>query len=314
MLDNVLASFSLLQDVQTEQSARQFSRTMSELDTVANQISLPVLQPPNFRQEFPDESRAFFLYLSNIREATASAQAGHNDYAKQMLRGGVPASFASAVQSVERHWNCAEVIARKETEAVKTIRNTKKSEASDTKFKNQLTEMAGVVSGNSKSEMRGATNASRRGATVNQNVTLAGSALLFVIMAILMAGIGLFFVRRQANQSRAREERRLIHRPAKIRIGTRSYTLIIVDMTRQGLKIKHSGMIQRQRKLRIRLAGRWYKGQIKWNNHFFAGVMLNKPIDDKTFQHVIDTSEEVFPEQGEQDDMRPVQVQTPSMA
>lgn len=125
-------------------------------------------------------------------------------------------------------------------------------------------------------ELRPAKIDSRDSLTVNY-LTLFGM-LAGAVLAMI------YFVRKRP---KPRETRRIIHAPARVRLGSKVHDMRIIDITANGCKIEHSEQIEKHRKLQIELDGVWYAGQVKWHNSAFAGVKFHRVLEVDVFNRVV---------------------------
>jgi len=117
-------------------------------------------------------------------------------------------------------------------------------------------------------------------------VTLTGlSALFFVV------GTRLFF--RQGKEYEAREVRRLVNIPIKVRLNGQTLNFFLVDISRHGAKINHAKSIQSHETIDIRLGGVWYPAQIRWHNRLFAGIKFDKLLKPKAFIDLTEVTHEI---------------------
>lgn len=106
---------------------------------------------------------------------------------------------------------------------------------------------------------------------------LSGLVALFVLMRL---------IRRRIKKFEAREARRLLNLHVNVKLDGISHRFDLVDLSRNGAKLKHSQLIQEEEQIYVQLNSNWYLGQIRWRNPLFAGIMFKTPLDIETFSAV----------------------------
>lgn len=69
--------------------------------------------------------------------------------------------------------------------------------------------------------------------------------------------------------------------------GNKERKVTIVDYNRDGIRVKHSGLLRR-RDASIALAGKTLDGTLVWRNRTYAGFVFELPLDDDTYEWLID--------------------------
>lgn len=104
----------------------------------------------------------------------------------------------------------------------------------------------------------------------------------------LVAGLSLasfvvltFLSRRRKAKGGRRGERHTCQKELPFRIGRQKRNLLVVDVSRQGLKCRHDHLVRRRRGVKVQLGDIWLKGKIAWFNDAFAGIRLAHPLTDQ---------------------------------
>ena len=295
MIDRVLGTLSVVRKIQIDRSDTNYSENMSKLGVLVDQISLPTLFPPNTNNALQVEKEAFFYYLSNLREAVANANVEYHDYARQTLNKGIKSEFTDSILSLEYYWNCRVDGSSSEKETTTNAKHPSYLENPITTVKIFPVELPKP----SVAKLNTVSRASKSGISKRVNFSFPsihqGNSLLAPLLVILALFTLLYFALSRSKSFKVRENRRLLHIPVKTRIGKVDHTMEIVDISMNGIKILHSGVILKQHKLRIQLDGTWHLGQIKWSNDLFAGVKFNKPISNQTLDTVIQSTRRSTP-------------------
>lgn len=286
-IDNILYSMSLVRDIQSAKNDLSYAESTSKLEKLVGKIALSDLISPNAEGAFPAETRAIFQYISSLQEAVAGAPPRYDDHTLQTIGHETSPEFTRSLQSLAAYWNCTAEELSPQLEAERRAVYSGRSIKHVTKA---ATELANPVLGQSKGRIR----TSNSGIALQQvrldSAIPKGGLQLFFLMAILALLIAAYSLRKRSKTFRMREKRRLLHMPVNIRIGALNYTMTMVDISMNGFKIQHPGVIQRPGKLRVELGGTWYRAQIKWNNTLFAGVRFKNPINTQTFNAVVQSS------------------------
>lgn len=278
---------SLVRDIQFATNDLSNAEGTSKLGELVEKIALSNLIYPDRQGAFPAETRAISQYISSLQEAVAGAQPSNDDYTLQTIGRETSAELTRSLQSLSTYWNCTAEELSPQLEAESSAVYSGRSIERVTKA---ATELANPALGQSKERIR-----TSNSGIVLQQVRLdsaipKGGLQLFFLMVILGLLIVAYSVRKRSKTFRMREKRRLLHMPVNIRIGAVDYTMIMVDISMNGFKIQHPGIIQRPGKLRVELGGTWYRAQIKWNNKLFAGVRFKNPLNTRTFNAVVQSS------------------------
>ncbi len=298
MIDKVLGTFSLIRDIQIDQSDRRYAENMSKLATLVDQISLPALVPPQSRDGLSTESAALFYYLSSLREAVVGAKYGYDDHAKLTLNNGITKEFTASIKSLDDYWQCTPQApppnseARNMGEAVgaKTAQGDfakpllQAPPDRDRTDDNRLADNR--LSDNRLSDNRLAGRVKFGLVTPLSNTSLS----LALVVFIALFGM-LFYAHKRTKNFKVRDARRVVRTARNVRIGKSVFQIIIVDISMNGAKIQHAELINKQKKLQIELDGTWYPGQIKWRNQMFAGIKFDRSIGTQTFNTILQSSD-----------------------
>lgn len=268
----------------------EFSNILKDLDALIGPISGPDLLPSEALGTFDAESAVIFAYLSMLREAISGAEAGHLDYAKSLLKAGPPPEFIRGLDSLDTHWQCqiAEVDPPSETgdltqEAVYAGGNSVRTDRI-------MTDQSSPALGSLRARARPSTSGAVLQKLELDGVLVGGSFQLFFLIVIMIAGLVVFHRIRNSKTLKARENRRLVHLLVSIRMGPVDYEMTLVDISMNGFKIQHGGVIRRDGHLQVKLYNDWYDADIKWTNSLFAGVRFKRAIPPQLFERVVEAS------------------------
>lgn len=283
-VDNVLRSVTVVKDMDSNRNGQNFSEIIFELEGLVEQISVPVLVPQSTGNALDVQRAVTSQYVSNMRDAIVAAQSGYENYAKQTLRNGLNADFTQSIETLTGYWNCspAEEDNRPDAEA-KTIQTVYRS-APKEKVETRIVQRPRVVEGDSTARNRAANGGVIQQANLDRGQLLEANAMVFLLMIGFFALVGLYFyVQNRTKKFKAREARRVVQLPVKVRLDKENYSALVVDISMNGLKMQHPDAIDGQRKLSVQIGDSWHVGQIMWSNKMFAGIKFKKPIDRKTY-------------------------------
>lgn len=298
-LDDILYSAALIQKMTLPTEDDAFVNMARELDGLARSISLPALIAGSGAvpsRAFETERAALFQYLSSVREGAAAAQAGFDNYALDILAGAQTPDFTQSLSSLQSHWMCGQESLASERLAAAEDQDIFQPQArfgggalADTD--ERFARLENTAVGTNKVARRFSGGGSTLPSAQLDSVMPKASVGLFLLLLSTALIIGAFYARVQSRKSRVREQRRVLNSPVAIRVGTATHDAGLVDISMNGLKLEHSGLIKRPSKLYIQLGETWHPGQIKWHNKLYAGVKFKKPIDAQTLSAVISAQE-----------------------
>ncbi len=282
-IDNVLYSLSLVQSMHSEPGTEYHADTVARLRSVTAQVSMADLLTTDSLSTFPDESALLSDYLGRVQEAVSGDDSikAASSIKKNDLQG-----VAGSIQSLTTFWNCHP----KDTSPPNSEALPKVTSFTEAAVGDYDSAPDGEISGSSE-------KSNSRNPAINNVVLDRGgrnisavmedySRMFYITMFILIVALT-YFLHRRSKRFKSRESRRIIHKPATARIRKADHDIIIVDISMNGLKIRHPDMLQSQRKLRLKIDGTWYFARIMWSNKMFAGIRFKKPINSETFHSIV---------------------------
>ncbi|MGB6317480.1 MAG: PilZ domain-containing protein, partial [Litorimonas sp.] len=109
---------------------------------------------------------------------------------------------------------------------------------------------------------------------------VGGDTMVFTMMVLVMALLGLlFYAQRRFRQTTAREARRTLDQPVRVLLDGRTLTLRLIDVSMNGAKIGHAAQLSEGMEVGLQLAGTWHSGTIRWNNDNFAGLKFKRTLN-----------------------------------
>ena len=287
MIDKVLKTVSLLTDIETETKDQHYRKHITELSNEVSEISLPSLIPIQNREHLKIESGAALHYISRLREGVSAAQAGNNDFAKEIFNDSLTPEFFRSLESLDSYWRCRESDVDNLTDDQGAENESQFFGAGSRVAKSNT---SGVESRLAKvSDTRGNLTNGRETGQVAFNPTTFKKANVFlsIILAACVIIGGFLFFQYRVQKFEVRQIRHPVNLPVKVRIKNNDLVMLIVDLSMNGAKIKHSTAIEGQKILRIHLGETWHVCNIKWSNDNFIGVMFKTPIESETIRSII---------------------------
>lgn len=290
MIGDLLYSTSLVWESQTVKTDEDLTDILRDLNGMVGQISRPDLMPPETSEMFTLEGDVVFTYLSTLREAISGAEAGHVAYAKALLKEGPPPDFIRSLESLETSWQCQTADAEPPSERGDLTQEALYAGSHRAAPERVMTDQSSPALGSLRARARPSTSGTVLQELKLDGVLTEGSFKLFFLIVALILGLTLFHHFKGSKKRVARENRRLVHLPVNIRMGPVDYEMTMVDISMNGFKIQHPGVIQRQGPLSVNLAEAWHEADIKWTNNLFAGVRFKRPLTPRLYARVVESS------------------------
>ena len=226
--------------------------------------------------------------IQDSQAALAAFRAGDVESAASRLHTSIPVALDQTLSDLQRTQNCRPVTMR--GNGLNMSNGQTSSAVSGT---NGLRERTG---GSTETLKAGTGESAKTGAPANARPSKVQSVAAFDFaanwktllgLAGLVAAAAVHIVRRNQREDERRTEQRLLcELRVPARIGKKEFIITIVDVTRQGMKVQHSGAIHLRRPVEISLGGEIVKAKVSWHNPIFAGLRLTKPLTDSQFELV----------------------------
>lgn len=285
-VDTVLETVSILRSAEILQGDLEYSNTISRLENTLSLTSLSTLQPETYRGAFPDESRALFVYISNLRRAVSSAQEGYDDVAKEILKNTNPALISESLLTLNRYWNCTNSEVASNTEGPPSDESVFEKGQGLPSDAPADTASTASLSSEAPTNEKANTRTLAKSISNGPKLDIQGHPFLSIAMALSLIAL-IYGWRKYSKRSRARDHRHLIHQDTKFKIGKNYYQMTVIDITQKGLKFKHDGYLGKRAKLSLELDGAWHSCRLQWKNANFAGAKFKSPLKDKTMDAIL---------------------------
>ena len=115
-----------------------------------------------------------------------------------------------------------------------------------------------------------------RSATTGSGIDFGANLLVWGLVGLAVAAtIGLFvFLRKRGEKLRRRQRRYTLNLPIKFAFETFDAQGRALDISCNGLKIRHYGQLPSEPsgRIKVELAGHWYETKCQWHNEHYAGL------------------------------------------
>ena len=289
MINQLLYSASLLKQIETEPQSQKPSDTARKLSRVIDNISLDSLIPPSSQSSFSYEHASLLKYVSYARESATKSPTRQEGGDQTEFRTALSPELSKSLQTLEAHWQCRP--------ALNAQPSLTEGRAGAATFGGGT--LSGVIQ--SKTQIANAAPQTSKparhfsgGGTVLGQAQLDGvmpkaSFQLFLLILLTATIMGGIYWQKRTIRHQVREHRRILNTATEIKLGTQSYQVVMVDISRNGFKIQHPSIIEQSQNLYVRLADLWFPGQIKWHNKLYAGVKFKEPLDTETFNGFLES-------------------------
>jgi hypothetical protein len=230
-----------------------------------------------------DEISTYLAQLSESLHPTATMKS------KRLIPSLSTPELKLSLSAIATHWKCGappaalfldEIVSNDDPNYTSSRRDTLKGQGRALDRRGD-----GLAGGD-----RGVTaNSGAMHLSLNSMVLLTGKAQIFVF-AVLLTFIGvirLFILKDR--KFKAREARRLLHHSVNVKIGDKEHSMVMVDVSRNGAKLKHETSVGLSNKISIQLGQAWHIAHVKWSNGVFAGIMFKLPLSPDTFRDLTES-------------------------
>lgn len=285
-VDEVLRTASILRGAPSLTSDTQYSDVITNLERPLSRISLSALQPEPYRDAFPAESRALFEYLSNLRSAVVSSQAGYDEDAAKILGAADPAIISDSLLTLTRYWECTNSLSSGNIEGPVEGKSAFENNIAAPTEETDNIKMSASSSGETLAETKSRTDVLAQSVSNGPKLDIKGHPFLSIAIALALIAL-IYSARKYSKRSRMRDHRHLIHQDMSFKFGKKQYQMTVIDITQRGLKFKHDGLIKRQRRVAIKLGNDWHSCRLVWKNANFAGAKFRTPLKDETMNALL---------------------------
>lgn len=291
--DKILQTLSLIRNIQTDTRGRQYGVYLARLGALTPQIQLSNLTQNNAvntdrgSAQGPD-LYAVSQYLDTLRTASAIAATSSSGDARQILIRAITPEVTNSLQSVENYWNCR----TRDIVAQTTRSNSLADFSGQSAVATDYTQSEASKTASQQSKARGLSANSRvlKQSKVGRDVSFDISPPYLLILGFLILGLTIYTLQRRSKGFKARQKRRILNMPVRVRSNNRDIAMLLVDISRNGVKIQHGSLLDGAKKVTLHINDEWHAGHIIWSNDSFAGVQFKKPMKAQTFNSVVQDS------------------------
>lgn len=118
--------------------------------------------------------------------------------------------------------------------------------------------------------------------SISRPVSVWALIWLLIGVATLLLVALLIYYRRNSASERTRETRHILSLPLSVRIKSETLDAELVDVSMNGFKLRHDGVIADTGPISIRLGGAWRNAHVRWSNAHFVGGNFTQPLSTET--------------------------------
>ncbi|MGB3625864.1 MAG: hypothetical protein WA989_08545 [Henriciella sp.] len=281
-LDEYVGALYTVREIQADPGKTPTPRQIDKLDTHLEGVSFPALHTATSIDPFSVEFASAVTYADTLRNSVETYRQGYRWRASQQLHSEVPKGVGEDLSTLHRIHGCL---------PEDTLWHDAPPQAA-ARFEAPASATASAPSGEpspsaKKGSRASSTSNSRTSRMKPENLQPGLSASFMPGWRTLLAlaclvGISLMLVRRPRKRKAAeRVERYICNRLIKVKVGRRKTVMRIVDITQHGIKLKHNGLITRQRPVSFDVRGTHIQARVRWFNNVFAGVKFVRPLTEE---------------------------------
>ncbi len=282
-IDRVLESVSIIRAIQSDPKGRFYEKNIVQLNQLSTQINMPT----GLNRDLADVNSApISNYIDTLNAAMIIAENGETLDARQILIDNIKPEFISAVQVFENQWNCRERAVSEESQQKKGSGDFTSANAAI--LKDASGQGANNIARDSQSQ--GALGNSRilQESKIGRRAQFELTTPYMLLGGLFVLGLILYMLQRRSKGFKARQKRRILNTPVRMRLNNTDSLILLVDISRNGVKVQHNGTLDMQKKVNLHINGQWHSGHIIWRNDSFAGVKFKKPMKAPTFNAFVD--------------------------
>ncbi len=123
-------------------------------------------------------------------------------------------------------------------------------------------------------------------------ISLGLWAIVLIVLIAALAG-GFVLIQRGREKKRRRQRRYATNQALPFRIGDAEFKGRMLDISCNGLKLKHDGQgqLSDKQELKVKLAGKWRDGQCTWCNDHYAGMTFAPRLRLATVLYILGRTE-----------------------
>lgn len=288
-LSHMIESVSLVRQIQTVPGGPAYQAQIERLGAVTSQISLPDLIPDTPAATRPTERDALIRYVLGLREAVSGAASGHERYARQTLETIITPAVFGGLSSLETHWGCGGEDDSQPSDDDRDTGTTAYAGANGGDTDNSQKNLSNPTESTPNTRDQPTNDSAGDGTSFRRESAVTGNTMTLFIMLLVMGLIGVFFfAQSRARKNKARETRRSLNILVTVQMDGQNHDMRLVDISMNGFKVRHSGLIDGQENLTIAIGDTWHPGHVRWANPHYAGVKFRRAIDPGTLASVVE--------------------------
>lgn len=288
--NTILQSLSVVRNIQSDSKGREYTAHLSTLSALTSQIELSTftqnsgLDNKNGIAQGPNID-AVSKYVETLQAANAIGKTSARDDARQILIQAITPDVTKSLRSIENYWNCRTRNIVEQTASSDKLADFTGQSAVTTDY--TPSETSKTASQDSKTRGLSANSRVLKQSKVGRDVAFYISPPYWLILGFLILGLVIYGLQKRSKGFKARQKRRILNSPVRVRIGKQDVAMMLVDISRNGVKVQHGGALGGEKKVNLYINRQWHAGHIIWSNDTFAGVQFKKPMKAQTFNTVV---------------------------
>lgn len=270
-IDSVSRLVSSVRDIQADGYPKLAPLKIVALEETLSKVSLTPLLKRVEHSKLRLQYTTLELFVQSVDRAVDAYFDGALDIAGAQLHAAVPAQVGRSILELEKQLGClpdsgvraqfdrrvdGAAVGTRSVDAAGRLESTKAHARNAQSSKQELTALPELES---------------------------GWHLMAIILGLFAAGTGYVVMRQERAESRG-EERLICRQMLTFRIGRRDVDLVVVDITRGGMKIQHNGVIDKRQVILFMIGGRILKARIQWFNSIYAGAAFVHRLHEEEFR------------------------------
>lgn len=279
----LLSTLSTVRSIQASPQEAMSAAEYGALSTALEDVSLADVYGEAGNAELAAEYTSTFIFIDNLRTAVGYYDFGDTLVAGMRTNAAVPKEVGAGLAELLRRDGCNMQNSIEEVEEI------------DRAASGTLNVGAGHSNASSTEPMRkktaptiGAETSSHTDQSNLQQGPLQQGRKIFglspgiaaiVALGLLLAWLSRsLFRRRKTSKPHKRQQRQLCNKPVRVRIGERTTVLTIVDISNQGMKLKHNSEFEGVSRFEFKVDNKWLRATITWRNKLYAGAKFARQL------------------------------------
>ena len=286
-IDAILQTVSTVRDFEIDAGKARTLETLSVLERQLDRLSLVSLFPSLDKNVFLLEQKEILAYLSKIQTAVTAGENNFSPDVRGYTEEVITPEFISTLSSLNSYWGCNFVQSQSDQTVSLHQNYSSKFGLDPVKTEDRLGGVYSPIPKMLNGPKRGEGHASVSHVTLNPLLLEGGKGVLLLMTFIVVSSASTYlYFKYQALQS-VREMRHLLYLPVISKINNVTHPMVLVDISMNGGKLQHDQAIEGKPHISFFVGKRWLKGQVRWSNSSYAGVLFKSPLDAHVLMDVV---------------------------